>query len=193
MPIRLILFSYLLLPLLVQAAEPSKSEKPETPAFTKYLLIDLTNQKAKLLDNRKVLWESIVSTGRESNETPVGTYRISDKHEKWVSTLYNVSMPNFQRFNGGTIGIHAGIIPGFPASHGCIRLPEDKARDLFALTEVGLPVVVTGETPPYEYFKAKILQARREQKSPYSKRGTATRVKTVTYLVSNTAQESPKP
>jgi lipoprotein-anchoring transpeptidase ErfK/SrfK len=183
----------LILPLTLQAAEPTRSEQPENPSFPKYLLIDLTTQKSKLIDNKKVIWESIVSTGRATKETPPGVYKITDKHEKWVSSIYNVSMPNFQRFSNSPMGIHAGIMPGYPGSAGCIRLPEDKSKELFALTELGLPVVITGEAPPFEYFKAKILQAKREKSSPYSKRGTTTRLQPLAYAATNPSPQTPAP
>lgn len=192
MPIRLILLSYLLLPLIIHAAEPAKSGQKETPVHPKYLFIDLTTQKAKLFHGKKVVWESVVSTGRTSKETPAGTFKITDKHEKWVSSIYNVSMPNFQRFSHSAMGIHAGPLPGYPGSAGCIRLPEDKSKELFALTEIGLPVVIAGEAPPFEYFKAKILQAKRDKRSPYANRGTSTRIKTASY-VSSSPVTSPSP
>lgn len=189
---RLIFLSYLISPLFLHAAGAQKTEPVAKADYPKYLFICLTTQKAKLIRENKVVWESILSSGRTTKETPVGTFKITDKYEKWVSTIYNVSMPNFQRFNHGAMGIHAGPLPGYPGSAGCIRLPEDKSKELFALTTIGLPVVITGEAPPFEYFKAKILRAKRDKNSPYARRGTATRIKTASY-VGSVSTSAPAP
>jgi len=70
-----------------------------------------------------------VSTGRQGFRTPTGSYVVTDKHRKWRSTLYPAEMPYFMRLSCGDIGFHQGNLPGYPASHRCIRMRrEDRCR-----------------------------------------------------------------
>jgi len=167
-----ILLSFLFWPLLAQAAQPIDPNQLKNQTFPKFLQISLTDQRARLIENNNVIWESIASTGREDKKTEPGIYKITGKHEKWVSTIYKVSMPYFQRFSYSPMGIHAGPLPGYPGSAGCIRLPLKKAEELFAMTQEGLPVVIYGRAKPFEYYKAKARAAKREKFSPYSRRNT---------------------
>lgn len=89
-----------------------------------------------------------ISSGRETHPTPPGKYHIIRKHKDWVSTIYDVPMPFFLRFNTHDMGMHAGILPGQPASHGCIRLTRGDAEALFNMTPIGANVVVTLESTP---------------------------------------------
>jgi len=83
-----------------------------------------------------------VSTGRKGFSTPPGEYVVTDKHRKWRSTLYPADMPFFMRLSCGEIGFHQGSLPGYPASHGCIRMPERMAEIFFANVSHGTPVRV---------------------------------------------------
>jgi hypothetical protein len=169
---RLLLTVFFLSSCFLQAALAAESDQSEKPSFPKYLLIDLTQQKAQLIEQERVIWESVASTGREGKATPPGIYKITDKHEKWISTIYKISMPYFQRFSHSALGIHAGPLPGYPGSAGCVRLPQESSKELFSLTTIGLPVVVQGEAPPFEHFRSKLRQAKKEKYSPYAKRGS---------------------
>jgi hypothetical protein len=99
--------------------------------------VDLSSQRAWVTQNGKVIATTTVSTGREGYRTPAGRYVITDKHRSHTSTLYHCSMPWFMRLNCSAIGLHSGYVTGRPASHGCIRLPYDKAKLFFSLTGVG--------------------------------------------------------
>ena len=99
--------------------------------------VDLSSQRAWLTRDGRVVDSCPVSTGREGYNTPAGRYVITDKHRSWTSTLYHVEMPYFMRLNCSAIGLHSGYVTGRPASHGCIRLPYDKARSFFAVCNVG--------------------------------------------------------
>lgn len=99
--------------------------------------IDLSQQKAWVEKNGKILDSTTVSTGKKGYSTPAGRYVITDKHKSWTSTIYHVAMPYFQRLNCGSFGMHSGYVTGRPASHGCIRLPYSKAKSFFSLTKVG--------------------------------------------------------
>lgn len=99
--------------------------------------VDLTRQRAWVTKEGRVIDSCLVSTGREGYATPAGRYVITDKHRAWTSTLYHVSMPFFMRLNCSAIGLHSGYVTGRPASHGCIRLPYEKAKKFFGLVNVG--------------------------------------------------------
>lgn len=99
--------------------------------------VDLSKQRAWVTQEGQVIDTCPVSTGREGFSTPAGRYVITDKHRAWTSTLYHVSMPFFMRLNCSAIGLHSGYVTGRPASHGCIRLPYDKAKKFFSLVRVG--------------------------------------------------------
>ncbi|HEY1051580.1 MAG TPA: L,D-transpeptidase, partial [Prosthecobacter sp.] len=85
----------------------------------------------------RIVNSTTVSTGREGYRTPAGRYVITDKHKSHTSTLYHVAMPWFMRLNCSAIGLHSGYVTGRPASHGCIRLPYEKAKEFFHQVAVG--------------------------------------------------------
>jgi hypothetical protein len=99
--------------------------------------VDLSAQKAWITQDGAVVDSTAISSGREGYSTPPGRYVVTDKHRTWTSTLYHVSMPYFMRLNCSAIGLHQGHVTGRPASHGCIRLPAEKARSFFARVQVG--------------------------------------------------------
>lgn len=99
--------------------------------------VDLSRQRAWVTKEGRIIDTCPVSTGREGYNTPAGRYVITDKHRSWTSTLYHVAMPYFMRLNCSAIGLHSGYVTGQPASHGCIRLPYDKAKSFFSLCNVG--------------------------------------------------------
>lgn len=102
------------------------------------ILVDLSDQRAWIFDASGLeLFSTAISTGRKGFATPTGTYAITNKYRNWTSTLYDASMPFFQRLSCGDFGFHAGNVPGYPASHGCIRVPHGNAPKLFSLTELG--------------------------------------------------------
>ncbi|MBC8127658.1 MAG: ankyrin repeat domain-containing protein [Gloeobacteraceae cyanobacterium ES-bin-144] len=100
--------------------------------------ISLSEQRARVYDPLgNEIFTTKVSTGRKGFSTPHGEFVITNKHRDWTSTLYHASMPYFQRLSCGDFGLHQGNVPGYPASHGCIRVPSGNAAKLFAMTETG--------------------------------------------------------
>ena len=97
----------------------------------------------RIWQDGKVRLTSPVSTGRSGYRTPKGEYVITNKYRNWLSTIYRVPMPYFMRLSCGSFGLHAGYVPGFPASHGCIRLPPESARAFFKIADVGHRVTIT--------------------------------------------------
>lgn len=108
------------------------------------LVVNLASQRAVLFRNGVPIAASTVSTGKEGHETPTGVFTILQKRKEHYSNLYNnAPMPNMQRLTWDGIALHAGNLPGYPASHGCIRLPMDFSKLLFDVTSLGMTVVIT--------------------------------------------------
>lgn len=104
----------------------------------RHIEIRLSEQRARLFDAEgNEIFTTRVSTGRNGFATPTGEFVITNKYRDWKSTLYDAKMPYFQRLNCGDFGLHAGNVPGYPASHGCIRVPPADAAKLFGLTRPG--------------------------------------------------------
>ena len=102
-----------------------------------WVKVDLSEQRAYIYQNDKVVFKSRVSTGKRGYRTRKGKFVITNKYRHWNSTIYGSSMPYFQRLSASDFGFHVGVIPGYPASHGCIRMPHSAARKLFGMTDVG--------------------------------------------------------
>ena len=109
-----------------------------------FLVIDLGEQRAMLYRNDVLIAASSVSTGSEGRETPMGMFTILEKEVFHRSRTYDdAPMPYMQRLTWKGVSMHAGNLPGYPASHGCIRLPAGFAKLLFGVTELGTPVLIT--------------------------------------------------
>ncbi|MEO7251871.1 MAG: L,D-transpeptidase family protein [Arenimonas sp.] len=111
---------------------------------TLIVVVSLDAQRAYVYRNGQRIATSTISSGQPGRETPTGVYPILAKEKMHHSNLYNnAAMPFMQRLTWDGVALHAGRIPGHPASHGCVRLPREFARDLFALTERGQTVVIS--------------------------------------------------
>ena len=135
------------------------------------ITIDLREQQARFYKDGRLVGVSLISSGREGYDTPSGNFTIIQKNKDHVSNLYgdyvdgsgtvvvaNVGvktdpkpagasfrgapMPYYMRITPTGVGMHAGFLPGFPASHGCIRMPERMAEIFFANVALGTPVRV---------------------------------------------------
>jgi hypothetical protein len=121
-----------------------------SPAGPMVMIVSLTAQQAYVYRNGLRIGASTASTGKKGKDTPTGVFTILQKNAKHRSNLYNnAPMPYMQRLTWDGIALHAGHLPGYPASHGCVRLPMAFAQSLFAETSMGMTVVVTrGATNP---------------------------------------------
>jgi ankyrin repeat protein len=104
--------------------------------------ISLAAQRAEVWKDGVSILTTVCSTGRQGYSTRPGDYVITDKERSHRSTIYKVEMPYFMRLSCLDFGMHEGVVPNYPASHGCIRLPGDVARRLFAEIPVGTLVTV---------------------------------------------------
>src|SRR5262245_51972608 len=106
-------------------------------------IVSLRDQRVSIYDADGKFLESPVSSGSTGYETPAGIFSIVQKKEEHRSNLYeDGEMPFMQRITWTGIALHAGVLPGHPASHGCIRLPISFARQLYDMTELGMRVVI---------------------------------------------------
>jgi ankyrin repeat protein len=104
--------------------------------------ISLAKQNMSVIKDGVAVYRAKCSTGREGYKTPTGQFVITDKDRDHRSTIYKVPMPYFMRLNCRDFGMHEGAVPTYPASHGCIRLPSEAARKLFAEIPVGTVVTI---------------------------------------------------
>ena len=107
------------------------------------VVVSLPDQRAYVYRGGALVAVSTVSTGKEGHDTPVGSFPVLQKAAVHKSSLYDdASMPFMQRLTWDGVAIHAGANPGFPASHGCVRMPAAFAKKLFAATRIGTTVTV---------------------------------------------------
>ncbi len=109
------------------------------------ITIDIANQIAFVFKGSQLIGVTNVSTGKKGHPTPLGFWTINWKRPMYRSRKYdNAPMPFMQNIDDKGIAIHAGNTPGYPASHGCIRLPMPFAKQLYGLTKPGNKVVIEG-------------------------------------------------
>jgi hypothetical protein len=104
--------------------------------------ISLLAQEATLYKNGVPIFRTEISSGQPEKPTPPGRYVITDKKRHHTSNIYDAQMPYFMRLSCKDFGMHEGYIPGYPASHGCIRLPGESARKLFKEVPIGTLVTI---------------------------------------------------
>jgi lipoprotein-anchoring transpeptidase ErfK/SrfK len=124
--------------------------KPQlSPSGPLMVLVSIPQQTMHVYRNGILIGRSTVSTGSKGHATPGGVFTILEKKQEHYSKKYNnAPMPNMQRLTWTGIAMHSGNLPGYPASHGCIRLPYDFSQLLFSATSKGGTVVVgDGKTP----------------------------------------------
>ena len=124
--------------------------KPQGPII---IAISIDNQHLKVYDANGVFAESPVSTGMRGHSTPMGAFSVIQKNKWHRSNIYSgAPMPYMQRITWSGIALHAGVLPGYPASHGCIRMPNSFAMRMWGWTRMGARVVITpGDVTPVDF------------------------------------------
>jgi lipoprotein-anchoring transpeptidase ErfK/SrfK len=128
-------------------APERESAKPRGPLI---IAISIERQRLKIFDANGFFAETPISTGMKGHPTPMGVFSIIQKHKLHHSNIYSgAPMPYMQRITWSGVAMHAGVLPGYPASHGCIRMPMAFAVKMWNWTKMGARVVVTpGEMTP---------------------------------------------
>ena len=116
------------------------------------VVVSLPQQRVHVYRNGIRIGVSTCSTGKPGHETPTGVFVVLQKDKNHKSSTYNdAPMPNMNRLTWSGIALHAGNLPGYPASHGCVRLPMAFSEKLFGVTHLGTPVILAGShSDPYE-------------------------------------------
>ena len=120
------------------------------------MVVSLPQQVMVVYRNGIQIARSTVSTGAGKKATPTGVFEILQKKQEHYSNIYNnAPMPYMQRLTWSGIALHAGQLPGYPASKGCIRLPYDFSQRLFTVTKMGGTVIIADEKSPNAVFTAR--------------------------------------
>lgn len=114
------------------------------------VIASIPEQRVHVYRNGVRIGVSTCSTGRPGHATPTGVFTILQKDADHRSSTYGgAPMPNMNRLTWDGIALHAGNLPGYPASHGCVRLPLEFSRLLFTVTHIGTPVILSGAHDPW--------------------------------------------
>lgn len=118
---------------------------PEGPVL---IIVSIPEQRLFVYRNGVRIGKSTISSGRPGHRTPTGVFTILEKEVDHTSTIYKgASMPYMERLTWGGIALHAGYLPGYSDSHGCVRLPLEFAKKLFTVTGKGTTVMITDGSP----------------------------------------------
>jgi len=141
------------------AAPQKEAGKPLGPLI---IAISIQKQNLKIYDAKGFFAETPISTGMPGHPTPMGVFSVIQKHKLHHSNIYSgAPMPYMQRITWSGVAMHAGVLPGYPASHGCIRMPMAFAVKMWGWTKMGARVVVTpGEMSPAD-FSHPLLMAQK--------------------------------
>jgi lipoprotein-anchoring transpeptidase ErfK/SrfK len=133
--------------------------KPQGPLV---IVVSIERQKVTIYDSNGVFAESPVSTGMKGHSTPMGVFSVIQKHKYHKSNIYSdAPMPYMQRITWSGIAMHAGVLPGYPASHGCIRMPMAFAVKMWNWTRMGARVIVTpGQISPQSFSHPLLASVR---------------------------------
>ena len=117
-----------------------------SPAGPVVIIVSLPEQRMYVFRNGVRIGRSTVSSGKQGKRTPTGVFTVLQKKVSHESSIYKgAQMPHMQRLTWSGIAMHAGHLPGYPASAGCVRLPVDFAEKLYAVTRNGTSVIITDD------------------------------------------------
>ena len=150
------------------AARSGSSERPVESIQSRsagepvMAIVSLRNQRITVYDAKGWILRAPVSSGKKGRETPAGIFSVIQKVEEHYSNLYDDAfMPHMQRITWSGIALHGGVLPGRPASHGCVRLPFDFAGRLFDVTAMGMRVIVApSDVAPVELAHPLLFQPK---------------------------------
>jgi lipoprotein-anchoring transpeptidase ErfK/SrfK len=148
--------------------ETKVKETTVHPQMPLVIAVSIGSQRVKIYDANGLFAEAPVSTGMAGHPTPQGVFSVIEKDRYHHSNIYSgAPMPFMQRITWGGVAMHAGVLPGYPASHGCIRMPPDFATKMWGWTKMGARVFVTpGEVPAPAAFSHPFLAAYKVAPQP---------------------------
>jgi lipoprotein-anchoring transpeptidase ErfK/SrfK len=127
-------------------------------------IVSIKSQQVTFYDAQGWMLRAPVSTGTRGRETPAGVFALIEKEKDHHSSLYDDAwMPNMQRITWSGIALHGGPLPGYAASHGCIRMPYDFAEKLFDKTRIGMRVIISpSDAEPVEFSHPSLFVPKSE-------------------------------
>src|SRR5579863_928808 len=145
-----------LTPAMARQARPAAATEAEAPRAAGepiMAIVSIKSQKVTFYDADGWIYRAPVSTGTTGRETPAGVFALLEKDKDHHSTMYDDAwMPNMQRITWNGIALHGGPLPGYAASHGCVRMPYDFAEKMFDRTSIGMRVIISpNDAAPVEF------------------------------------------
>ena len=147
----------------VERQTPNKTAKtaektPPAPTGPLHVIISIDKQRATLFENGVPVASTAISSGTPGHPTPMGVFSVIQKDRHHISNLYDAPMPYMQRITWSGSALHEGPLPGYPASHGCVRLTSNFAQLLWKTTRLGARVIITRpEVAPVEIEHARLF------------------------------------
>ncbi|HEY0234243.1 MAG TPA: L,D-transpeptidase family protein, partial [Afipia sp.] len=134
-------------------ARPVETTAPRNAGEPIMAIVSIKSQQVTFYDAEGWITRAPVSTGTTGRETPAGVFAVLEKDKDHHSTMYDdASMPNMQRITWNGVALHGGPLPGYAASHGCVRMPFGFAEKLFDKTRIGMRVIISpNDAEPVEF------------------------------------------
>ncbi len=147
-----------------QSARSAESTAPRDAGEPIMAIVSIKSQQITFYDADGWIFRAPVSTGIKGRETPAGIFAVLEKDLDHHSSLYDdASMPHMQRLTWNGIAFHGGPLPGYAASHGCVRMPYDFAEKLFDKTRIGMRVIISpNDAAPVEFSHPALLEPNAE-------------------------------
>jgi len=144
---------------LANPAHSAEATAPREAGAPIIAIVSIKSQQVTIYDADGWMLRAPVSTGIKGRETPAGVFSVVEKDKDHHSNLYDDAwMPNMERITWSGIALHGGPLPGYAASHGCIRMPYDFAENLFGKTQVGMRVIIApNDAEPVEFSDPKLF------------------------------------
>src|ERR1700676_3507195 len=145
-------------------APPTEATAPREAGEPIMAIVSIKSQKVTFYDADGWILRAPVSTGTTGRETPAGVFALLEKEKDHHSTMYDdASMPNMQRITWNGIALHGGPLPGYAASHGCVRMPFGFAEKLFDKTRIGMRVIISpNDAAPVEVSRPALFRSKPE-------------------------------
>src|SRR5947208_5434297 len=145
-------------------APPTEATAPRDAGEPIMAIVSIKSQQVTFYDADGWILRAPVSTGVKERETPAGVFAVVEKEKDHHSSMYDDAwMPNMQRITWNGIALHGGPLPGYAASHGCVRMPYGFAEKLFNKTRIGMRVIISPNDPaPVEFSHPALLQPKAE-------------------------------
>ena len=147
-----------------QARQPAEAVAPREAGEPIMAVVSIKGQQVTFYDADGWILRAPVSTGTTGRETPAGVFAIVEKDKDHHSTMYDDAwMPNMQRITWNGIALHGGPLPGYAASHGCVRMPFNFAEGLFDKTNIGMRVIISpNDAAPIEFSHPSLFVPSKE-------------------------------